>query len=92
MNKAENAFEKDLDDVGLMIVPAGGDGNCLFRAIAFQAYGDQKLHKLVRQRCVDYIHTERKYFNDFIEGGVSGMDEYLARKCIDGTWGDDIEI
>ena len=44
MHKAENAFEKDLDDVGLMIVPAGGDGNCLFRAIAFQAYGDQKWH------------------------------------------------
>lgn len=44
MKHAENRFEKDLDDVGLMIVEAGGDGNCLFRAIAYQAYGDQKWH------------------------------------------------
>lgn len=46
----------------------------------------------MRQRCVDYINAERKYFGDFIEGGDSGMDEYLAKKASDGCWGDDIEI
>ena len=35
MKMKEAKFEKDLDDVGLMIVEAGGDGNCLFRSIAF---------------------------------------------------------
>ena len=46
----------------------------------------------MRQKCLDYINAERRYFGDFIEGGVSGMDEYLAKKAADGEWGDDLEI
>ena len=92
MKMKEQKFEKDLDDVGLKIVQSGGDGNCLFRSIAFQAYGDQELHKLVRAKCMQYISVEREYFKNFIEGGESQIDDYIARKSCLGVWGDDIEI
>lgn len=31
------------------------DGNCLFRAVADQVYGDSDEHDLVRQMCIDYM-------------------------------------
>ena len=31
------------------------DGNCLFRAVADQVYGDQEMHAVVRSHCMDYI-------------------------------------
>lgn len=31
------------------------DGNCLFRAVADQVYGDSELYDLVRQMCIDYM-------------------------------------
>lgn len=31
------------------------DGNCLFRAIADQVYGDPEAHAMARQMCIDYM-------------------------------------
>ena len=31
------------------------DGACLFRAVAFQVYGDQEMHGVVRKHCMDYM-------------------------------------
>ncbi len=39
---------------------------------------------------MDYILNENQYYKDFIEGG--NVEEYVARKKINGVWGDDVEI
>lgn len=39
---------------------------------------------------MDYIMNEKEYFKDFIVGG--DVSEYVQRKRINGTWGDDVEI
>ena len=75
---------------GMKIVDVGGDGNCLFRSIAHQAYGDEEQHRVVRVKCMQYILTEKEYFKSFIEGGK--VDEYVETKKQDGKWGDNIEI
>lgn len=31
------------------------DGNCLFRAVADQVYGDSESYDLTRQMCMDYM-------------------------------------
>jgi len=31
------------------------DGNCLFRAVADQVYGDAEAYDMARQMCVDYM-------------------------------------
>jgi OTU domain-containing protein 5 len=31
------------------------DGNCLFRAVADQVYGDSEGYDLIRQMCIDYM-------------------------------------
>ena len=69
------------------------DGNCLFRAIAFQLYGDQDLCYFLRDKCMDYVLACRDYFKDFIDTTVHGSIEgYCEHKKQDKIWGDDLEI
>ena len=73
----------------MLVHDVGSDGNCLFRAIAHQAYGDEEEHRMVRIRCMDYIQKEGDYFKGFIEGA---LEAYVNRKKLNGIWGDDVEI
>ena len=52
----------------LKVVTVPGDGNCLFRAVAHQVYGDHELHDLVRQRCLDFMEADAGFFSQFVEG------------------------
>jgi OTU domain-containing protein 5 len=79
-------------DKGFKIVEVYGDGNCLFRTIAHQAYGDEDEHRLVRLKCMEYILSEKEYFGNFIVGGESQVEAYVQRKRQNGIWGDDLEI
>lgn len=91
--REEQKFRHLLAQKNMKIIENGGEGNCLFRAIAYQAYGDEDLHKLVRQKCMDYILSEKEYFKDFIIGGNdSSVEAYVQRKRKNGVWGDDVEI
>jgi hypothetical protein len=51
----EQQFAMALKKQGLEIVEQEGDGNCLFRAISLQVYGDASMHEEVRQRCLDFM-------------------------------------
>jgi len=85
----EEKFQQDILSIGRRIVEVGDDGNCLFRSIALQAYGEEDQHRLVRIKCMKYIETERKYFHNFIEGN---FQDYIDRKRTNGEWGDDVEL
>lgn len=76
----------------LRVESVQGDGNCLFRAVAHQVYGDEELHGLVRQKCVDYMESESDFFSQFVEGGKDMFPLYLRAKRMDACWGDDPEI
>lgn len=41
------------------------DGNCLFRAVADQVYGDSELYDLTRQMCIDYMVQPQLFYNLF---------------------------
>lgn len=42
-------------NLGLEIKEQEGDGNCLFRAISLQVYGDPSMHGDVRKQCMDHM-------------------------------------
>ncbi|XP_027083368.1 OVARIAN TUMOR DOMAIN-containing deubiquitinating enzyme 6 [Coffea arabica] len=86
----ERQFEMDIRrDKGLEVKKMLEDGNCLFRAVADQVYGDSELHDLVRQMCIDYMERERDHFSQFI---TEGFTSYCKRKRRDKVYGNNVEI
>lgn len=77
---------------GLRIHTVEGDGNCLFRSVSHQLYGDDAHHALVRSRCMDYMESEKEYFEPYVVGDMAAFLRYLAHKRRNGVWGDDPEI
>lgn len=75
--------------LGCEIIEQEGDGNCLFRSVAHQVYGDPRGFAVLRQKCVEYIEKEAGFFEPYISGVFS---EYVARMKCDGVWGDHVEV
>jgi hypothetical protein len=81
-----------LNQQALHVVRVAGDGNCLFRSVAHQIYGDESLHDIVREKCMEYMESEADFFSQFVVGGKEMFSLYLEAKRRSGCWGDDPEI
>jgi OTU domain-containing protein 5 len=77
---------------GLHIYTMEGDGNCLFRTVSHQVYGDDRHYALVRKYCMDYMEYEKEYFEPYVVGDMTDFMRYVQYKRQDGVWGDDPEI
>lgn len=86
----ERQFEIDIRRAkGLEVKKMLEDGNCLFRAVADQVYGDSEAYDLTRQLCIDYMERERDHFSQFI---TEGFMSYCKRKRRDKVYGNNVEI
>lgn len=86
----ERQFEIDIRRAkALEVKKMQEDGNCLFRAVADQVYGDSELYDLVRQMCIDYMERERDHFSQFV---TEGFTSYCKRKRRDKIYGNNVEI
>ncbi|POO01278.1 OTU domain-containing protein 5/Otubain-like deubiquitinase [Trema orientale] len=86
----ERQFEIDIRrSKGLEVKRMLEDGNCLFRAVADQVYGDSEAYELMRQMCIDYMERERDHFSQFI---TEGFTSYCKRKRRDKVYGNNAEI
>jgi len=72
------------------MVEMEGDGNCLFRAISLQVYGDQGMHAEVRKNCLDFMQKDTSHFQDFVAD--EPFHQYIARKRLIGVHGNHTEI
>ncbi|KAL2592698.1 hypothetical protein AAZV13_12G083000 [Glycine max] len=86
----ERQFEIDIRRAkGYEVKKMMEDGNCLFRAVADQVYGDSEVYDLIRQMCIDYMERERDHFSQFI---TEGFTSYCKRKRRDKVYGNNVEI
>ncbi|KAJ9188648.1 hypothetical protein P3X46_000023 [Hevea brasiliensis] len=86
----ERQFEIDIRrSKGLEVKRMLEDGNCLFRAVADQVYGDSEVCHSIRQMCIDYMERERDHFSQFI---TEGFTSYCKRKRRDKVYGNNVEI
>ncbi|CAH1452387.1 unnamed protein product [Lactuca virosa] len=86
----ERQFEIDIRRTkGYEVKRMSEDGNCLFRAVADQVYGDSEAYDLARQMCIDYMERERDHFSQFI---TEGFTSYCKRKRRDKVYGNNVEI
>uniref|UniRef100_A0A6B2L958 ubiquitinyl hydrolase 1 n=1 Tax=Arcella intermedia TaxID=1963864 RepID=A0A6B2L958_9EUKA len=88
-NVPVNKLESILERKGLKITKTEEDGNCLFRAVAHQVYGDEEMHDVVRKNCMDYMDKERNHFSQFV---VEDFTEYIKRKRQDTVYGNHLEL
>jgi hypothetical protein len=77
---------------GLRVKTMEGDGNCLFRSIADQLYGDASRHVEVRAAVVEYMRTRKDYFKLFLDEDEEDVDEYLDQMSRSGEWGGNHEL
>lgn len=50
----------------LDVTQVDGDGNCLFRAVSLQVYGDAGMHTEVRCQCLSFMEREVEHYRDFV--------------------------
>ena len=75
-----------LHQLGLRPLDVGGAGDCFFRAVSHQLYGDPCHHLHVRQTGIDYLRANPERF---IESNTqNSWNEYLSNMSLQGTWCD----
>lgn len=86
----EQHFERELKEKrGWVIRKMAQDGNCLFRAVADQVYGDAEMHDVVRSQVVDFMRKNRDHYSQFV---TEDFDLYLERKSKNRCFGNHLEI
>ena len=75
-----------LRQLGLRPQDVGGGGDCFFRAVSHQLYGDPSHHWYVRQAGIHYL---RENPERFIESNTqNSWNEYLTNMSLQGSWCD----
>ena len=86
----EFLFEYRLLRHGLRPLDVGGGGDCFFRSVSHQLYGDSSHHLQIRKAGIQYL-TENP--ERFIESNVeASWLRYLTYMSRQGTWADHIII
>ena len=89
-SEREQRFEEYLwKEWGYIIKQMKLDGNCLFRSIADQIYGDEEMQSLVRSMCMDYMMKNSDYFAQFV---TEDFSKYISRKRRDCCYGNHLEM
>merc|ERR1719412_3112078 len=78
-----------LKEVKQELVQMEEDGNCLYRAFAYQIYGNANTHhQKVRKECCDYIDENKAFFSLYIPD----FEKEMVKKRQKGEWGDHVDI
>ena len=110
-NKPKYAFEDDytklrttLDADGLEIVDMDPDGNCLFRSLSDQLFGDcGNAHFDVRSAVCDFMEKNEGDFRVFLvfededdedqdEEDARDFEHYIENMRREGEWGGNLEV
>ncbi|KAM4111044.1 hypothetical protein ACJW30_05G038300 [Castanea mollissima] len=66
-----------------------GDGNCQFRALADQLYGDPDLHAFVREQVIEQLKSQLELYQNYVPMPYS---DYLEKMSKEGEWGDHVTL
>lgn len=78
-----------LDLYQLRLRPVQADGNCQFRALSVQLYGDEAHHTSLRDLVVKQLRERQDRYAGYMLGTY---EEYLERMARDGEWGDNVTL
>jgi OTU domain-containing protein 3 len=84
-------LEAQLRALNLTRRPVDADGNCFFRALADQKYGDESRHGELRRDVVEHVREREESYAPFVEDDES-FEEYCERMAQDGEWAGHVEV
>ncbi|KAL1500488.1 hypothetical protein AB1Y20_013145 [Prymnesium parvum] len=84
-------LSKRLDALGMQMQEMEGDGNCQFRAVAFNLFESQSHHTVVRQTACAHMQKNSDFFGIFFDG-ESEFNKYLCDMRRNRTWGDELTL
>ena len=79
-NQLFSNLQKQLRERNLKLVNVRGDGNCFFRAIAHQLYGDESQHQKVREEAVQEVIQNSNRYRNFV---AESFDKYVSNLSTD---------
>jgi hypothetical protein len=80
-----------LTELGLCEFDALDDGNCQFAAISHQLFRDQRYHKAIRAKVMQYISQHKSQYI-YCFDGEQDLDRYIEDMSRDYEWGDEISL
>lgn len=90
-----HAIKAEVTRLGLVLRDVTADGNCLFRALGDQVWGEQGRHAEVRTLVCNYLDSAHAELGDFVAGFLSAGEDYSAyvsRMRGLGVYGSHIEL
>ena len=79
-------FKISITKKGLKIEEVSGDGNCLFRAVGDQIFGEESKHEFLRDQVCDHLEFNKEEYKWFIEEDKN-IDDYISTMRAAGEWG-----
>jgi len=86
-----SVFNNRLHTLGLSSLDVGGNGDCLFKAVAHQLYNDASRHLEIRAAGVQYLQDNPDQFKESLTDNMT-WSQYLTEMSRQGTWADHIVI
>ena len=97
--KLRESVERD----GMSIIDMHSDGNCLFRSLSDQLFGDYgEDHETVRSEICDFMERNKEDFEIFLvfqdegdpntEEDAADFESYISTMRQDGEWGGNLEL
>jgi len=88
---ATSGLEARLASLGMEMRIMDGDGNCQFRSAAFNLFGAQSHHAVVRKSAVAHMERHRDFFGIYFEAEAE-FRRYLGEMARSRTWGDELTL
>ncbi|RSH92953.1 hypothetical protein EHS25_008401 [Saitozyma podzolica] len=90
------AVKREMSRLGLSLRDVEGDGNCLFRALSDQLYGEQNRHPEIRKLTCDYLETHKQDMEFWVlySSCLEGEDyaAYVTRMRKSGQYASEVEV
>ena len=87
---SENLMQSRLGALCLQSIDVGGAGDCFFRSVSHQLYGNSNHHMHIRTAGVQFMRDNPERFIE--TNAENSWLRYLNNMCIQGTWADALII
>jgi len=89
--ESPRSLDARLGELGMKMNVMEGDGNCQFRAAAYNLFGAQAYHAVVRQSAVEHMRKHADFFGIYFEDERE-FNDYLQSMSQARTWGDELTL